>query len=66
MWEKDINISQIHEIRTKTNVFFGQGAIEKIEDIAKELVKKGIDKVIVVSGKNATKSLVLGITWKKR
>ena len=22
MWEKDINISQIHEIRTKTNVFF--------------------------------------------
>ena len=55
MWEKDMNINQIQEIRVKTNVFFGAGAITKIEDIAKELKGKGIDKVIVISGKGAYK-----------
>lgn len=55
MWEKDVDINQIQEIRVKTNVFFGVGAIKKIEDIAKALKNKGIDKVIVVSGKGAYK-----------
>ena len=55
MWEKDININEIKEIRVKTNVFFGAGAISKIEDIAKELKGKGVDKVIVISGKGAYK-----------
>ena len=55
MWEKDININQIQEIRVKTNVYFGVGAITKIEDIAKDLKSKGINKVIVVSGKGAYK-----------
>ena len=56
MWEKDVNINEIKEIRVKTNVYFGVGAISKIEDIAKDLKNKGIDKVIVVSGRNAYKS----------
>lgn len=55
MWEKDVDINQIQEIRVKTNVFFGVGAITKIEDIAKDLKNKGFDKVIVVSGKGAYK-----------
>lgn len=55
MWEKDVDVNQIQEIRVKTNVFFGAGAITKIEDIAKDLKSKGIDKVIVVSGKGAYK-----------
>lgn len=55
MWEKDVNINEIKEIRVKTNVFFGVGAITKIEEIAKELKSKGVDKVIVVSGKGAYK-----------
>lgn len=55
MWEKDVDIRQIQEIRVKTNVFFGVGAITKIEDIAKDLKSKGIDKVIVVSGRGAYK-----------
>lgn len=55
MWEKDVNINQIQEIRVKTNVFFGVGAITKIEDIAKDLKNKGVDKVIVVSGRGAYK-----------
>lgn len=56
MWEKDININEVKEIRTRTNVYFGVGAIQKIKDIAKDIKSKGIDKVIVMSGKNAYKA----------
>lgn len=56
MWEKNIDINQIAEIRTRTTVFFGVGAINKIQDIAKDLKSKGIDKVIVMSGRNAYKA----------
>lgn len=56
MWEKDIDINEVREIRTRTNVYFGVGAIKKIADIAKILKDKGIDKVIVMSGKNAYKA----------
>ena len=56
MWEKDINIHEIREIRTRTCVYFGCGAINKINDIAKDFKTKGLDKVIVMSGKNAYKS----------
>ena len=56
MWEKDINIHEVKEIRTRTNVYFGVGAIQKIHDIAKDIKSKGIDKVIVMSGRNAYKA----------
>lgn len=56
MWEKDINIHEVKEIRTRTSVFFGVGAIQKIHDIAKDIKSKGIDKAIVMSGKHAYKS----------
>ncbi len=56
MWEKDININEVKEIRTRTNVYFGVGAIQKIHDIAKDIKSKGIDKVIVMSGRNAYKA----------
>ena len=56
MWEKDINIHEVREIRTRTNVYFGCGAINKIFDISKDLKAKDIDKVIVMSGKNAYKA----------
>ena len=56
MWEKDINIHDVKEIRTRTSVFFGVGAIQKIHDIAKDIKSKGFDKVIVMSGKHAYKS----------
>lgn len=56
MWEKDINIHEVREIRTRTCVYFGCGAINKIEDIAKDFKSKGLDKVIVMSGKNAYKA----------
>ena len=37
MWQKDIDINEVREIRTRTSVFFGCGAINKINDIAKDL-----------------------------
>lgn len=56
MWQQDININEIKELRLKTNVYFGIGAIEKVEDVAKDMAKRGISKVIVISGKNAYKA----------
>lgn len=56
MWEKNIDIKEVREIRTRTTVYFGCGAINKIDTIATELKAKGLDKVIVMSGKNAYKA----------
>src|SRR3712207_392934 len=55
MWEKDINIHEVKEVRTKTTTYLGVGAIEKFNDIAKELATKGIDKVVILTGKAAYK-----------
>lgn len=56
MWEKDIDIREVREIRTRTCVYFGCGAINKMFEIAKDLKSKDLDKVIVMSGKNAYKA----------
>ncbi len=53
MWEDSVNINDVQEIRTRTKIFFGCGAINKIADIAKELKARGIDSVLVTSGKGA-------------
>lgn len=55
MWEKDFDVKAISEIRTRSTVYFGCGAIQKIDAIAADLKNKGIDKVIVMSGRNAYK-----------
>lgn len=56
MWEKDFDVNTVSEIRTRTTVYFGCGAIQKIDAIAADLKSKGIDKVVVMSGRNAYKS----------
>ena len=56
MWQKDINIHEVREIRTRTTVYFGCGAINKIYDVAVDFKAKGLDKLVVMSGKNAYKS----------
>lgn len=56
MWEKNVNINDVKEIRTRTTVYFGVGAIKKIDDILKNLKAKNVDKVIVMSGRNAYKA----------
>ena len=37
MWEKEIDIHQVREIRARTTVFLGVGAIAKIDDICADL-----------------------------
>ena len=55
-WENDLNINEVREIRTRTTVFLGCGAIQKINDIARIYAERGINKVVVMSGRNAYKS----------
>ncbi|MEN8907503.1 MAG: iron-containing alcohol dehydrogenase [Clostridiales bacterium] len=53
MWSKDININQVVEIRSKSTIYLGVGAIKKIEEISKKLKDLGISKVVVVTGKKS-------------
>ena len=55
-WENDLNIDEVREIRTRSTVYFGCGAIQKINDIAHIYAERGINKVVVMSGGNAYKS----------
>ena len=55
MWEKDFDVKAISEIRTRSTVYFGCGAIQKIDAIAADLKNKGIEKVIVMCGRHAYK-----------
>lgn len=56
MWEENINIHEIKEIRSKSTIYLGVGAISKINDIARELKGSGIDSVLIMTGKGAYKS----------
>ncbi|WP_425447340.1 iron-containing alcohol dehydrogenase [Dethiothermospora halolimnae] len=55
MWESTMPINEVREIRGKTSVFLGAGAIKKIFDITKEVKEKGMDKVLIVTGKSSYK-----------
>lgn len=53
MWEDTVEINKIAEIRTRTLVYFGVGAINKIADIAAELKARGVDAALVTAGHSA-------------
>lgn len=55
MWEKDINVNEVRLIRARTLCYLGVGAIEKVNDICRELAAGGIRKVLVVTGHGAYK-----------
>jgi len=55
MWEQGINISDVREIRTRVNLFFGVGAINKIDEIAMSLKGQGIHNLLVVTGRGSYK-----------
>ena len=57
MWEKDININEVKEIRLRSTVYFGVGAIEKINDIAANLKSKEINKVQILAGQSSYKKI---------
>jgi len=54
-WEETIDIDEVREIRCKTTLYLGVGAIKKIDDILGVLKADGIEKVIVVASKTAYK-----------
>lgn len=56
MWEMDFNVNEIKEIRTRTTTYLGIGAINKFNVIASEFAKKGIDKVVILTGKSSYKT----------
>ncbi|EGO63829.1 iron-containing alcohol dehydrogenase [Acetonema longum] len=53
MWEREIDIHQVAEVRTKTTTYLGAGAINKMSDIAAALTGRGIKKAVVVTGKGS-------------
>ncbi|MCD6183307.1 MAG: iron-containing alcohol dehydrogenase [Thermovirga sp.] len=55
MWDDVFPIDQVQEIRAKTTVYLGVGAIKKISDIAENLKKKGVNNVLVVTGRSSYK-----------
>lgn len=56
MWEKEIDINEVREIRVKTTAFLGVGAISKIETILQDMQSRGFKSVIILTGKNSYKS----------
>ncbi len=52
-WEQGININQVSTVICGTHVFLGVGAIKKMDFIAGQLKSRGVDSVIVLTGKSA-------------
>lgn len=53
MWDKQTAVDQVRTITLKGKVFFGVGAVNSFETIADELKNEGIEKFLVVTGKNS-------------
>lgn len=56
MFQNSLDIHEVRELRLKTLVYFGCGAIRKIEDIAAQLKARGIRDMLVITGRGAYKS----------
>lgn len=56
MWEKQTDINQVFELRTRTLDYFGVGAIKKMHDIAATLKGMQITSVLILSGRSAYKT----------
>ena len=50
MWETQIDLNAVFEVRSRTTDYFGLGAINKMHDIAKSLTEMGIKRVLIMTG----------------
>lgn len=50
MWDEYFDTSSVSEIRLKTTVYFGPGAIAKIDSIIASLKARGISQVLCITG----------------
>lgn len=55
-WEENVDINEVRELKFKTTVFFGVGAINKINDIFEQLKKENINRVLLITGQNSYKA----------
>lgn len=56
LWESQIPVNQVFELRCRALTYFGVGAINRFYDIAKNLKEnRGITKVILVTGRSSYK-----------
>ncbi len=53
MWEENVDVNAITEIRARSLCYLGVDAINKMNDIAAELKKRGVDAALVVTGKGS-------------
>ncbi|MCL2699047.1 MAG: iron-containing alcohol dehydrogenase [Defluviitaleaceae bacterium] len=52
-WEQGINVNNVSTVICGSRVFLGVGAIEKMGFIAEQLKARGVDSVLVMTGKRA-------------
>ena len=50
-----MNLNDVKEIRARSLIYFGCGAIQKVADVARDMKARGVDRVIVVSSPSAYK-----------
>jgi len=63
MYERKVDLRSVFKLQPARLVtFFGVGAINKANDIARELRKEGIASIVVITGKTAHKTTG---AWKK-
>jgi len=55
MWEDRVDIHEVREIRSKTMMYLGVGAIDKIGDILRTLHEEGIRRLMIVTSRSAYK-----------
>lgn len=56
MWTKGVDIYSVREIRTKTDILFGIGALSCMDNILAVLAGRNIKNVLVLTGKTGAKS----------
>ena len=55
MWDVGVDIRDVQVIRTRTDVYFGVGAIDSNDAIAGQMAARGIKSALVVTGRSAYK-----------
>lgn len=55
MWESRIQTNQVFELRCRTLVYFGAGAIQKIDEIADYLISHDLKQVLIVTDETVYK-----------
>ncbi len=56
MWTEGIDIYSVRMIRTRTNLYFGVGAIAHFREIADQFAERGISRVLIITGRGSYKS----------